>query len=370
MISQRQLHRIARTIIRVNLAVREGDLVAINAGPRSLDFAEWLAYEAAMVGGQPSIFYGSDRLNLLVYRGIKTRFLKDEPKLASILCKKTDVEITIDEEYPFIARKLPQRKIEIRRKALKRSLAIEQKRHLKRKMRSALIGFPTPQDSRAMNIPFKKLSKIFWGALNVDYEEIYRFNKKLLEKLSHADKIRIVGEKTNIELSVKRRKFFNSSGLVTKQEEIGYVDLPDGEIFTSPIEKSVNGEIYFDLPCVYFYGKQVRGVWFKFVKGRLVDYKIDKGFRDFEEVYKNASGNKDMVAELGIGTNPRARITGGMIIVDEKVRGTIHMAIGNNKHFGGKNEATIHWDFFKDMTKKGSRLYVDGKIFIKDGKFV
>ena len=59
-----------------------------------------------------------------------------------------------------------------------------------------------------------------------------------------------------------------------------------------------------------------------------------------------------------------------MIIVDEKVKGTIHMAIGHNRHFGGKNDATIHWDMFKNMKKKGSRLYADKKLIIKDGRFV
>jgi len=75
------------------------------------------------------------------------------------------------------------------------------------------------------------------------------------------------------------------------------------------------------------------------------------------------SGKKTHIAELGIGTNYNARPTGGMIIVDEKVYGTIHLAIGSNELFGGKNESTIHWDFFKTMGK-GSRVYVDGKVLM------
>ncbi|MFH1229621.1 MAG: aminopeptidase, partial [Candidatus Aenigmatarchaeota archaeon] len=259
--------------------------------------------------------------------------------------------------------------IEIRRKILKPFRKIEERRQLKKDMKSALIGFPTQENAKAMKIPYDKLCKIFWSTMNADGEEMYKFNNKLLKKLKNADKIRIVGEKTDIAFSVKGRFFFNSCGIIEKKGEMGYINLPDGELFVPPVENSVEGEIYFDLPCMYHYGKQVEGVWLKFKNGRLVKYKVYKGLRDFEDIYKNASGDKDKIGELGIGTNPNARPTGGMIIVDEKIRGTIHMAIGSNDHFGGKNDATIHWDFFKTMGK-GSRMFVDGKVFMKDGKFV
>lgn len=370
MISQKELQKIAKKIINVNLAVKEKDIVTIAAGPRSLDFAEALAYEAAMLGGQVSINYSSDKLNLKIYKDINPKFLKNWPKLADILSRKVDVGIVIDDSNPFIARHLPQKKIEIRRKVIKPIRRREEERQRKKNMKAALIGFPTPEDARAMKISFKELSNIFWNTMKIDYEELYRFNKKLMKKLVRARKIKIIGERTNLEFSVKNRNFINACAIVTKKDEMGYLNLPDGEIFTAPVEDSVNGEIYFDLPCVYHYGKQVKGVWFKFKNGIMTDYKIENGLKAFEDVYKNASGNKNKIGELGIGTNPRAKITGGMIIVDEKVRGTIHMAIGHNKHFGGKNDATIHWDFFKNMKKKGSRIFVDRKLFMKDGNFV
>ena len=120
---------------------------------------------------------------------------------------------------------------------------------------------------------------------------------------------------------------------------------------------------------MWHYGKQVEGVWFRFRRGKVVEYKIKKGLKNFEDVLKHASGKKTTIAELGIGTNPHAKPTGGMIIVDEKLLGTIHIAIGANRLFGGKNEATMHWDFFKTMGK-GSRLYADKKLIMKDGKFI
>jgi aminopeptidase len=370
MVSRNEMQKIARMIVRKCLSIKRKDIVRIGAGPKSLKFAEAICYEASMIGAQPSIGYGSDELSLKIYKDINPEFLKDWPRLAAIHSKIVDVSISIDDSNPFIARLLPQKKIEIRRKITKPIRKIEEKRQLKKEMRAALIGFPTEEDAKAMKIPFNRLSKTFWDAMKADYENIYQFNSKLIQKLSKAKKIRIFGEKTDISFLIKGRKLFNACGMVEKKGEMGYLNLPDGEVFLPPVENSVNGEIYFDLPCMYHYGKQVEGVWLKFKKGKLTEYKVDKGLKDFEDIYKNASGAKNKIGELGIGTNPKAKLTGGMIIVDEKVKGTIHMAIGHNKHFGGKNDATIHWDFFKNMKKPGSVLYVDKKIIMKNGIFL
>jgi aminopeptidase len=367
MLPFKEMEKIARNIVKVNLGVKEKDVTLISAGPKSLKFAEALAFEAAKIGAQPTIVYGSDDLSLKIYKSIKTKFLRNWPKLADVLSKLVDVKIVIDETNPFVARQLPQKKIEIRRKTVKPIWKREEGREMRKEMKTALIGFPTQEVAKAMKIPFKKLNKIFWNAMSVDYQKLYEYNKRIIAKLKNANKVRIVGENTNLTFSVKGREFINSCGIVAK-EKIGYINLPEGEVFCAPVENSANGEIYFDLPCMWHYGKQVEGVWFKFKNGKIVDYEIEKGEKNFEDVMENASGEKDRIAEFAIGTNPKAKITGGMTIVDEKVRGTIHIAIGRNTHFGGKNDSTIHWDFFKDMSK--GRIEVDGKILMKNGKIV
>jgi len=367
MLSEKEMQKIAKTIINLNLGIKEKDLVTISAGPKSLKLAEALAFEAIKIGAQPTIFYGSDELSLKMYKTINPKFLKNKPKLTTFLSKNADARIVIDESDPFLARQLPQKKIQIRVKALKPIRKIEERREFKKEMRSVLLGFPTEESAKAMNIPFKKLSKIFWDAMNIDYWKLYKFNAALLRKLKGANKIKIIGKRTNLEFSIKGREFINSCGIVDK-EKMGYINLPEGEVFIPPVENSANGEIYFDLPCMWHYGKQVEGVWLKFKKGKLIDYKIEKGGKNFEDVMKNASGDKDKIGEFAIGTSPKAKITGGMIIVDEKVKGTIHMALGHSKHFGGKNDSTIHWDFFKDM--KDGAVYADNRLIMKNGKLV
>lgn len=368
MVSKAKMKRIARNIVRTNFSIRPKDVVIISAGPNSLGFAEALAYECSIIGAQSMISYGSDKLALKIYKKIDPKFLTQKPKLGYAHLKVVNAEMVLDDSNPFLARKLPQWKIEIYRKAVKPLRRLKEKRLAKKALKSALIGFPTKEDARAMRIPFAKLDKIFWDTLDVDFEKLRTFNEKLLRRLKGAKRIRVIGDRTNLQFSVRGRKFINDCGIV-KKEKIGYMNLPSGEVFTAPVENSANGEIYFDLPCMYHYGKQVEGVWFRFKRGKVVEYEIKKGKKDFEDIIKHASGAKTTIAELGIGTNMKAKPTGGMIIVDEKIKGSLHLAIGQNKLYGGKNESTIHWDFFKKMGKD-SCVYADKKLIMKDGKLL
>ena len=367
MISQVELQKIARNIIRKSMFVKEKEVVRISTGPDAVNFAEMLAYESSIIGANPTISYCSTDLSLNIYRGTKLKYLKRIPKLSKYLAKNIDVEIIIEDSNPFTEKKLPQEKVQARIKALKPLTKIRDRRVVKKTIKSALVGYPTKETANSLGTSFGKLNKIFWSTLNIDPYKLYLFNNNIVKRLRNADKIHITGKRTNIELSVKGREPINDCGLWEK-EKTGYLNLPAGEVFYAPVETSANGEIYFDLPCLWHFGKQVKGVWFRFKNGKVIDYSVEKGLKNFEDVMNNASGEKYRIAELGIGTNKNAKPTGGMTIVDEKIKGTIHMAIGMNKHFGGKNYATIHWDFFKDM--KTGKMYVDGKPFMIKGKFV
>ncbi|MBW6451750.1 MAG: aminopeptidase [DPANN group archaeon] len=362
------LESIAKKIINVNLSVKRKDLVVIRSGPESIKFAQMLAYECSIIGAQPTIFYNSSELSLKTYTYIDVNYIKDKPKLNDILSKDMDVEIIIDESNPVLASRLPQDKIQVMRKTMKPIRDFEEKRLIKKDLKILLMGYPTENIAKSLGITFEKLKRVFWNSFDIDYEALYKYNETLAKKFKNANHIRIIGDKTNLEFSVKGRECMNGCAIL-EHEKMGFINMPDGELFFAPIENSANGEIYFDLPSLWHYGKQVEGVWFKFKDGKVVEYKIDKGQDAFEDVIKNATGDKLNIGELGIGTNPNAESTGGLTIVDEKIKGTIHIAIGDNTLFGGKNESTIHWDFFKTMSK-GSLLEVDGKPVIVDGKFI
>jgi aminopeptidase len=181
---------------------------------------------------------------------------------------------------------------------------------------------------------------------------------RLIERLETADEVRITGPGTDLTLSIKGRKFLNGDGMH---------NMPCGEVFTGPVEDSANGEVYFGIP-VAVGGREVSGVRLRFEAGKVVEASAEKG-----EEYLNAMLDADegarYLGELGIGTNysiPRATRN---ILFDEKLGGTVHLAVGRSyEKTGGKNESSVHWDLICDL-REGGELYADGELLQEGGKF-
>src|SRR5919112_434389 len=181
---------------------------------------------------------------------------------------------------------------------------------------------------------------------------------RLIKRLEQADEVRISGPGTDLTLSIKGRQFLNGDGTH---------HMPCGEIFTGPVEDSVNGEVYFGIP-VAVAGREVSGVKLRFENGKVVESGAEKG-----EEYLNAMLDADegsrYLGELGIGTNysiPRATKN---ILFDEKLGGTVHLAVGRSyEKTGGKNESSVHWDLICDL-REGGELYADGELLQKNGEF-
>jgi aminopeptidase len=144
--------------------------------------------------------------------------------------------------------------------------------------------------------------------------------------------------------------------------------MPDGEVFTAPIENSVNGKIRFTFPGIYA-GREVEDIELTFKNGKVIKASAAKGDELLQQLLKIEGA--DRLGETAIGTNYNiTRFTKDMLF-DEKMGGTIHMALGLNPapETGGTNKSALHWDILKDMKKDGE-IYADGEIFYKNGKFL
>ena len=172
-------------------------------------------------------------------------------------------------------------------------------------------------------------------------------------------KLHIIGDKTDITFSVEGRKWVSCAGLN---------NFPDGEIFTSPVEDSAQGEIYFDFPAIYR-GNESHKIWLKLEGGKVVDAKAQKGEEFLISMLDMDAGSR-FVGEIAIGTNDRVKDVTGNILFDEKIGGSIHMALGASyPETGGKNESGLHWDIIKNM-KENSKIFLDDKLIYENGKFV
>ena len=155
------------------------------------------------------------------------------------------------------------------------------------------------------------------------------------------------------------RKWLNCSG---------QCNFPDGEIYTSPIEDSANGTIYFDFPQIYR-GNESHKVRVRLENGKVVEASAEKGEEYFLNMINMDEGAR-FVGEIAIGTNYMIQEITGNILFDEKIGGSIHMALGASyPEAGGKNVSGLHWDLIKNM-KNGGEIYADDKLIYKDGKFI
>ncbi len=183
--------------------------------------------------------------------------------------------------------------------------------------------------------------------------------ERLAEWIQGKEEVHITGPGTDVKLGVAGRTWIPC---------VGKHNMPDGEFFTGPVEDSVEGEVAFSFPAVYG-GREVSGVRFRFEGGKVVDASADQGEGYLIEMLDTDEGARRL-GELGIGTNYGIATGTREILLDEKIGGTIHMAIGQSyPESGGVNDSAVHWDMVCDL-RQGGRITVDGEDFQVDGKFV
>lgn len=190
-----------------------------------------------------------------------------------------------------------------------------------------------------------------WGSLRA-------FQANLIDRLGGAKEIRIEAEGTDLTLTVKGRLWVNSDG---KR------NMPSGEVFTGPLESSANGTIFFDIPSSPA-GVEVAGVTLRFVDGLVVEAHAQRGDAYLQRALQTDDGARRL-GELGIGTNFGIDRPIGAILFDEKIGGTVHLALGRSyPETGGRNQSALHWDLICDLRRGGS-ITADGETIQMNGKF-
>ena len=192
-----------------------------------------------------------------------------------------------------------------------------------------------------------------------EWRKISKYNARLIKYLSRKSEIRIVAPDTDLTYRIKGRKWVNCDGKN---------NFPDGEVFTAPWENSAGGHIRFTFPAVY-HGREVEDVRIEFKNGKAVKATAAKG-EDFLNAMLDMDKGSRYLGEVAIGTNFGIKSFTKNILFDEKIGGTVHMALGMAyPETGGKNSSGLHWDMICDLRKNGA-LYADGQLFFKNGRFL
>lgn len=225
-----------------------------------------------------------------------------------------------------------------------------------------LTYYPTNAMAQAASMSLEEMRKFYFESCLVDYNAMGKRLKKLERVMDKGKMIHVIGYLTDLWVNVEGR---------LAQECSATCNIPDGECFLAPITNGVNGEVYFDLPTLAF-GHEVSGIHLEFKEGKVVQARAERGNEALQKMLNTDEG-ACYLGEFAIGAN--FNITRGMLntLFDEKIGGTIHMALGmayKDKRGGGENVSGIHWDLVKDMRLPGSILTIDGKIILKDGKLL
>ncbi|MBK8619407.1 MAG: aminopeptidase [Anaerolineales bacterium] len=226
--------------------------------------------------------------------------------------------------------------------------------------------FPTDGYAQDAGMSLKEYEDFVFGAVHTNEEDPIAFWKSVESKQQSAvdfmagkSQVILRGPNVDLTLSVKGRTFMNS---------FGTYNMPDGEIYTGPVEESVNGWVKFTYPANYG-GTSVEGAELTFSNGRVTRAKADKNEAFLLKTLDIDTGARSL-GEFAIGTNFDIQQFTGNILFDEKIGGSFHMALGAGyPETGSKNKSAIHWDMICDM-REDSEILVDGELFYKDGQFV
>lgn len=252
------------------------------------------------------------------------------------------------------------------KKATSELMKVYSQRTATRELKRSLCVFPCNALAQMAGMSLPEYTDFVFKACKLDADsprdawlEVRRHQQHIVDHLNSTNSVRYVNDLgTDIKFSTKGRTWINSDG---------QTNMPSGEVYTSPVEDSVEGVVHFNFPSVYM-GTEVRDVRLEVKEGEVVKWNAQNGQEVLDHVFKIPGANR--FGEAAIGTNYGIQQITKNILFDEKMGGTVHMAIGQSYlQAGGKNTSSVHWDMISEM-RNGGEIYADDELIYKNGKFL
>ncbi len=356
-----RIQNLARTMAEYCLDAQPREAFAINATDAACPLVEALHEELLRKGAWPLIKMIPDASSGALFRSGHDHHLDEISPVERAIVDKLAGTASIYSSRN--TRALSGLDPALQARAAKTARPLKNKL-LKKKW--TLTLFPTAAYAQDAEMSLREFEDFVYSATFSDEEKpvkawqsLKRKQARLISRLEGAEEVRIIGPGTDLRMSIKGRTFINSAGTH---------NMPSGEVFTGPVESSVEGEIAYDYPVVN-QGREIDGIRLVFRKGKVVEASATKN-EDFLLGMLEMDPGAKRIGELGIGTNFRIQRFIKTILFDEKIGGTVHLALGASyTETGGKNKSALHWDMIKDL-RKGGELQIDGKAIQKDGRFL
>jgi aminopeptidase len=360
-----RIEKLARLCVDYSVNVNPKEIVIIQGSDLAFPLMHEIYKECLLKNAYPHILANLD-VSYTFFKYAKEHQLTFVSPLERFIVEKADVRISVYcEPNPKGLTNINPERIRIRAAARKELSEIFNRRVAKGKLKWTVLPYPIMAQAQEAAMSLAEYEDFVYSSCLVDKENpiaewkrIHEQQEKVCNFLNHVSEIQIVGEDTDLTLNVKGRKWINCGG---KE------NMPDGEVFTAPIENSANGTIRFTFPGIVA-GREVEDISLVFENGKVVKASAVKGDDLLQQILKVEGANR--IGEVAIGTNFAINKFTKNMLFDEKMGGTIHVALGNAyPESGGVNVSSIHWDILKDMKNDGE-MYADGKLFYKKGKFL
>ena len=361
-----RVQKLAQVLVHYSLDLREGEEFSLSTTPLAEELSLAVYEEAIKVGAQVLVQNQLPGFEEIFFKLGSDAQIQYISPVQSLVIEKFNAMLVIEAEQN--TRELTN--VDPARLALRRSARAGVLKRMLERMGSGELKwcatvYPTHAGAQEAEMSLREYQDFVYSAGMLDlpdpvaaWREEDARQQRLIAWLAGKDQMLIQGKDVDLRLALGGRAFMGASGKK---------NFPDGEIYTSPVEESANGWIRFAYPCIYD-GREVIDVELWFEDGKIVKEKAAKG-QEFLTALLDTDPGSRYLGELGIGTNYQIpRFTKNMLF-DEKLGGTIHLAVGGGfPEVGGKNESGVHWDMLCDMAQSEMRL--DGVLFYKDGKFV
>jgi aminopeptidase len=358
---------LAQILVRYSTRVGDGDVCTIEGESAAEPLLQAVYEEVLQAGGNPIVHMAMEGQSTAYFEYASENQLQWISPVAEWAVENADVRIAVmaSQNTRALSRVPPERQA-MRQAATQRLMKRAMERSAEGTYRWALTLFPTNAYASEAGMSLKDYEDFYYGAcLATDADPLGAWQrtseetKRLADWIQGRSEVHVTGEGTDLRLGIENRTFIAADGKH---------NMPDGEFFTGPIEDSAEGEITFHLPASYA-GREVAGVRYRFAGGKIVDASAEKGEDFLIEMLDTDEGARRL-GELGIGTNYGITNGTGEILLDEKIGGTVHLAVGRSyPETGGVNESAIHWDMICDL-RQGGEIDVDGEPLQRDGRFV
>jgi aminopeptidase len=361
-----RVENLAKILVEYSTDVQPGDWVLVHGHVLALPLVEEVVRQVIHRGGNPNVHLETEELTLAELEDANEEQLRWISPLDQVINEKVDVTISLRAASNTRAlSNLPPEKEAIRRQARRPLFINTMKRSAEGKLRWTLTQYPCQAYAQDADMSLREYEDFVYGATFSDqpnpiekWQQIHEMQQRLIERLKGKNQVVIRSPNCDLALSISGRNFINSDG---KR------NMPSGEIYTSPVEDSVNGVVRFTYPAINS-GREVEGVELTFQEGKVVNASASKN-EDFLLAMLDTDPGARYLGEFAIGTNYGIQRFTRSILFDEKIGGSFHMAVGAGfPEAGSKNESSIHWDFICDI-RKDSEILVDGDVFYKDGQF-